>query len=41
MSSKHYKNKQIKGRLICIILMNQDLHLILISPMLGKSLALL
>ncbi len=39
VSSKHDKNKKSKGRLICIILMNQDLHLILISPTLGKSLA--
>src|SRR5881398_1080215 len=37
VSLKRYKNKKIKGRLICTILMNQDLHLILIFPMLGKN----
>ena len=40
MSLKRYKNKKIKERLICIILMNQGLHLILIFPMLGKNQAL-
>ncbi len=35
-----YKNKKTKGKLISIILMNQDLPLILLSPTLGKNLVL-
>jgi len=41
VNSRPDKNKKTKGRLISIILMNQDLPLILISPTLGKSLGLL
>src|SRR5438132_11464992 len=41
VNSRHDKNKKDKGRLLCIILMNQALHLTLISLTLGKSLALL